>query len=149
VCGTERRLASDRTPSVLLAWRCPIQPKQIKEIKDFLLTARRKDASSVKIKKAPGMTKFKVSLHFYSCLLSVVLNAEVVGSLLAVDIWRVEAACPGLEGAAICSAFSATCASCLSPRPSLDVRANTFYYHTRCSGVFLLLPCMVQGARRE
>ena len=36
------------------------QPKQIKEIKDFLLTARRKDASSVKIKKAPGVTKFKV-----------------------------------------------------------------------------------------
>ena len=62
---------------MLLAWRCPIQPKQIKEIKDFLLTARRKDASSVKIKKAPGMTKFKVSLvlHFHSCLLSVVLNA--------------------------------------------------------------------------
>ena len=39
-----------------------LQPKQIKEIKDFLLTARRKDASSVKIKKAPGMTKFKVSI---------------------------------------------------------------------------------------
>jgi hypothetical protein len=41
---------------------CPAgqQPKQIKEIKDFLLTARRKDASSVKIKKAPGVTKFKV-----------------------------------------------------------------------------------------
>lgn len=39
-----------------------VQPKQIKEIKDFLLTARRKDASSVKIKKAAqgGMTKFKV-----------------------------------------------------------------------------------------
>jgi large subunit ribosomal protein L38e len=52
-------------------------PKEIKEIKEFLITARRKDASSVKIKKAPGMTKFKVSLvlHFHSCLLSVVLNA--------------------------------------------------------------------------
>jgi len=52
-------------------------PKEIKEIKEFLITARRKDASSVKIKKAPGMTKFKVSLvlQFYSCLLSVVLNA--------------------------------------------------------------------------
>jgi hypothetical protein len=62
---------------VLLAWRCTLQPKQIKEIKDFLLTARRKDASSVKIKKAPGMTKFKVSyvLLCYSYLLSVVLNA--------------------------------------------------------------------------
>jgi hypothetical protein len=41
-----------------------VQPKQIKEIKDFLLTARRKDASSVKIKKAPNMTKFKVSPVF-------------------------------------------------------------------------------------
>ena len=39
-----------------------LQPKQIKEIKDFLLTARRKDASSVKIKKAPGVTKFKVGV---------------------------------------------------------------------------------------
>ncbi|CAG2122323.1 unnamed protein product, partial [Medioppia subpectinata] len=28
-----------------------VMPKQIKEIKDFLLTARRKDAKSVKIKK--------------------------------------------------------------------------------------------------
>jgi hypothetical protein len=42
-----------------------VQPKQIKEIKDFLLTARRKDASSVKIKKAPGVTKFKVA--FFPC----------------------------------------------------------------------------------
>jgi len=41
-----------------------LQPKQIKEIKDFLLTARRKDASSVKIKKAPGVTKFKVCFFF-------------------------------------------------------------------------------------
>ena len=44
----------------------PLQPKQIKEIKDFLLTARRKDASSVKIKKAPGVTKFKVA--YFCCL---------------------------------------------------------------------------------
>ena len=46
-----------------------VQPKQIKEIKDFLLTARRKDASSVKIKKAAqgGMTKFKVC-YSYSTL---------------------------------------------------------------------------------
>ena len=35
-------------------------PKQIQEIKDFLLTARRKDAKSVKIKKNKGNTKFKV-----------------------------------------------------------------------------------------
>jgi hypothetical protein len=37
------------------------QPKQIKEIKDFLMTARRKDAKSVKIKKTGAVTKFKVS----------------------------------------------------------------------------------------
>jgi large subunit ribosomal protein L38e len=45
-------------------------PKEIKEITEFLITARRKDASSVKIKKAPGMTKFKVSLvlHFFQLL---------------------------------------------------------------------------------
>ena len=36
-------------------------PKQIQEIKDFLLTARRKDAKSVKIKKNRANTKFKVS----------------------------------------------------------------------------------------
>jgi large subunit ribosomal protein L38e len=35
-------------------------PKEIKEIKDFLLTARRKDAKSVKIKKNADNTKFKV-----------------------------------------------------------------------------------------
>lgn len=35
-------------------------PKEIKEIKDFLLTARRKDAKSVKIKKNKENTKFKV-----------------------------------------------------------------------------------------
>lgn len=37
-------------------------PKEIKEIKDFLLTARRKDAKSVKIKKNKDNTKFKVGL---------------------------------------------------------------------------------------
>ena len=36
-------------------------PKQIQEIKDFLLTARRKDARSVKIKKNKSNVKFKVS----------------------------------------------------------------------------------------
>jgi len=36
-------------------------PKQIKEIKDFLLTARRTDAKSVKIKKNKDNTKFKVT----------------------------------------------------------------------------------------
>ncbi|THG02299.1 hypothetical protein TEA_012270 [Camellia sinensis var. sinensis] len=36
------------------------QPKQIHEIKDFLLTARRKDARSVKIKRSKDVVKFKV-----------------------------------------------------------------------------------------
>ena len=37
-------------------------PRQIHEIKEFLYIARRKDASSVKIKKNKENTKFKVSL---------------------------------------------------------------------------------------
>lgn len=37
-------------------------PRQIKEIKDFLLTARRKDAKSVKIKKNADNVKFKVNI---------------------------------------------------------------------------------------
>ena len=40
-------------------------PKQIMEIKDFLLTARRKDAKSVKIKKNPDNVKFKVRCSKY------------------------------------------------------------------------------------
>ncbi len=36
------------------------QPRQIIEIKQFLLTARRPDAKSVKIKKSGSVTKFKV-----------------------------------------------------------------------------------------
>ncbi|PWA46971.1 1,3-beta-glucan synthase subunit FKS1-like, domain-1 [Artemisia annua] len=35
------------------------KPKQIHEIKDFLLTARRKDARSVKIKRSKDIVKFK------------------------------------------------------------------------------------------
>ncbi|KAK7401740.1 hypothetical protein VNO78_13452 [Psophocarpus tetragonolobus] len=38
-----------------------VQPKQIHEIKDFLLTARRKDARSVKIKRSRDVVNFKVS----------------------------------------------------------------------------------------
>jgi len=43
----------------------PLQPKQISEIKDFLLTARRKDAKSVKIKKSADLVKFKVRCSKY------------------------------------------------------------------------------------
>ena len=48
-----------------------MQPKQINEIKDFLLTARRKDARSVKIKKTGDVTKFKVRCSRYLYTLCV------------------------------------------------------------------------------
>ncbi|KAF6140102.1 hypothetical protein GIB67_001843 [Kingdonia uniflora] len=40
-------------------------PKKINEIKDFLLTARRKDARSVKIKRSKDVVKFKVRCSKY------------------------------------------------------------------------------------
>ncbi|XP_051126472.1 60S ribosomal protein L38-like isoform X2 [Andrographis paniculata] len=46
-------------------------PKQIHEIKDFLLTARRKDARSVKIKRSKDVVKFKVRCSKYLYTLSV------------------------------------------------------------------------------
>lgn len=48
-----------------------MQPRQINEIKDFLLTARRKDAKSVKIKKTGSTTKFKVRCSKYLYTLCV------------------------------------------------------------------------------
>ena len=53
--------------------RSVLQPREIKEIKDFLLTARRKDAKSVRIKKnsTKGITKFKVRCSKYLYTLSV------------------------------------------------------------------------------
>ena len=48
-----------------------IQPKQIHEIKDFLLTARRKDARSVKIKRSRDVVKFKVRCSKYLYTLCV------------------------------------------------------------------------------
>ncbi|CAL4176088.1 unnamed protein product, partial [Meganyctiphanes norvegica] len=53
-------------------------PKQIMEIKDFLLTARRKDAKSVKIKKNPDNVKFKVrcSRYLYTLVITDCEKAE-------------------------------------------------------------------------
>jgi large subunit ribosomal protein L38e len=48
-----------------------LQPKRIEEIKEFLLTARRKDARSVKIKKTGDVTKFKVRCSRYLYTLCV------------------------------------------------------------------------------
>merc|ERR1711934_752246 len=42
-----------------------VMPKQIKEIKEFLNTARRKDASAVKIKRNVNNIKFKVRCSRY------------------------------------------------------------------------------------
>ncbi|XP_058771383.1 large ribosomal subunit protein eL38z/eL38y-like [Vicia villosa] len=46
-------------------------PKQINEIKDFLLTARRKDARSVRIKRSKDVVKFKVRCSKYLYTLCV------------------------------------------------------------------------------
>lgn len=48
-----------------------MQPKEIRDIKEFLLTARRKDAQSVKIRKSPKDTKFKVRCSRYLYTLAV------------------------------------------------------------------------------
>nr|CAD7456102.1 unnamed protein product [Timema tahoe] len=53
-------------------------PREIKEIKDFLLKARRKDAKSVKIKKNPDNVKFKVrcSRFLYTLVITDKEKAE-------------------------------------------------------------------------
>ncbi|KAK4850409.1 hypothetical protein QYF36_006507 [Acer negundo] len=55
-------------------------PKQIHEIKDFLLTARRKDARSVKIKRSKDVVKFKVHSSKYLYTLYV-FNSEKADKL--------------------------------------------------------------------
>ncbi|MFQ6666569.1 hypothetical protein Gotur_032872, partial [Gossypium turneri] len=57
-----------------------LQPKQIHEIKDFLLTTRRKDTCSVKIKKSKDFVKFKVRCSKYLYTLCV-LDVEKVDKL--------------------------------------------------------------------
>merc|ERR1711974_200582 len=49
-----------RRPSIFSPENQLKMPRQIQEIKDFLLKARRKDARSVKINKNPDNVKFKV-----------------------------------------------------------------------------------------
>nr|XP_048312076.1 60S ribosomal protein L38-like [Myodes glareolus] len=53
-------------------------PQKIEEIKDFLLTARRKDAKSVKIKKNKDNVKFKVrcSRYLYTLVITDREKAE-------------------------------------------------------------------------
>lgn len=64
--------SSDHRPALTFPSPVPLlQPKQIEEIKEFLLTARRKDARSVKIKKTGDVTKFKVRCSRYLYTLCV------------------------------------------------------------------------------
>ncbi|XP_038962709.1 large ribosomal subunit protein eL38-like [Rattus norvegicus] len=51
-------------------------PRKIEEIKDFLLTARQKDATSVKIKKNKGNVKFKVHCSRYLYTLVITDNEK-------------------------------------------------------------------------
>ena len=61
-------------------------PKEIKDIKDFLLIARRKDAKSVIIKRNPerntrqGNTKFKVrcSRYLYTCMFIKIVKCNFI-----------------------------------------------------------------------
>ncbi|XP_030506005.2 large ribosomal subunit protein eL38z/eL38y [Cannabis sativa] len=67
-------LPTSRAPSI------STMPKQIHEIKDFLLTARRKDARSVKIKRTKDAVKFKVRCSKYLYTLCV-FDAEKANKL--------------------------------------------------------------------
>ncbi|KAF4364059.1 hypothetical protein F8388_009541 [Cannabis sativa] len=68
------------TPPTSRAPSISTMPKQIHEIKDFLLTARRKDARSVKIKRTKDAVKFKVRCSKYLYTLCV-FDAEKANKL--------------------------------------------------------------------
>ena len=87
---------------------CP-QPKKIEEIKKFLLTARRKDARSVKIKKSGDVTKFKVRAR---CCRAFCFARRVQWRVDALDSLFADA---GLLPCRCCcrrSAAAATCTRC-------------------------------------
>ncbi|EPS63478.1 hypothetical protein M569_11305 [Genlisea aurea] len=65
------KLARHMLDSSSIIENAPFLPKQIHEIKDFLLTARRKDARSVKIKRSKEVVKFKVRCSKYLYTLCV------------------------------------------------------------------------------
>ncbi|KAJ9536976.1 hypothetical protein OSB04_029709 [Centaurea solstitialis] len=62
---------SHNLTSAAVSFQPAKMPKQIHEIKDFLLTARRKDARSVKIKRSKDVVKFKVRCSKYLYTLCV------------------------------------------------------------------------------
>lgn len=69
----------------LSSWSAPLpQPRQILDIKNFLVTARRNDAKSVKIKKTATSTKFKVrcAKHMYTLVVTDQVKAKKLESSL-------------------------------------------------------------------
>lgn len=90
----------------LIASLFPLQPKQITEIKQFLLTARRKDARSVKIKKTGDVTKFKVRCSRYLYTLAVTdsdkadkLKQSLPPGASAGVAWSGPGKCAGMQNA--------------------------------------------------
>ena len=67
-------------------------PKQIKEIRDFLQKARRKDATNVKIKKSSKCTKFKIrcSRYLYSLVVEDAQKAEKLKQSLPPGLTKIE-----------------------------------------------------------
>ena len=67
-------------------------PKQISDIRDFLQTARRKDAKSVKIKRSKGVVKFKIRCSRYLYTLCVKENekAEKLAQSLPPGLQRID-----------------------------------------------------------
>ncbi|RMB95253.1 hypothetical protein DUI87_28240 [Hirundo rustica rustica] len=74
-CGVLSKPNRSTVPRVSVT---ALQPRKIEEIKDFLLTARRKDAKSVKIKKNKDNVKFKVrcSRYLYTLVITDKEKAE-------------------------------------------------------------------------
>lgn len=90
------RLCPCRSVSTIGGRPCPplpvIMPRQILEIKSFLVTARRKDAQSVKIKKSSTSTKFKVrcSKYMYTLVVTDQVKAKKLESSLPPVLTKIQ-----------------------------------------------------------
>ncbi|CAF0730989.1 unnamed protein product [Didymodactylos carnosus] len=90
-------------------------PKEIKDIKDFLIFARRKDAKSVTIKRNPehgtrsGNTKFKIrcSRYLYTLIVSDKEKAEKVKQSLppGLNMNLLIVSCPMMKLSNVCGLF--------------------------------------------
>uniref|UniRef100_UPI00398E81ED large ribosomal subunit protein eL38 isoform X1 n=1 Tax=Pristiophorus japonicus TaxID=55135 RepID=UPI00398E81ED len=76
--GGRLRISGENAVRIPAARFIATMPRMIAEIKDFLLTARRKDAKSVKIKKNKDNVKFKVrcSRYLYTLVITDKEKAE-------------------------------------------------------------------------